>query len=578
MRKKMKKQEEFNDLLIPLLLILCVLPFLIHLAEYSCGYAKYPWYSDNDVIVDIYSYYRCYFLEVVAVFTLAVLAFRMGLYKEKTKPCKIFLPAAVYSVMALLSTVFSVNVSASLTGNFYQFQGIIVLLGYIVFGFYAYQIMEKESDYKTLWYGLIAVSVIMMLVGIFQIAKKDLLDFSQIQRLIMSKEQYEAYGGNIETVFNGNNVFLTLYNPNYASVFLVMLFCVFAMMCYTETIKKKKILEGIAAFGLLILTWFTYSRSAAVGIIAAGIAFLFLEKERAGKILKYMIPAAAVLVVLFFFIDKGNDFKYLSRIIDQKKDTQLEEMLTTKKGVAITYQGKEFCLSIKDTRPVVSGKDKDSVKIKEKKDGEIILDFAEPIYAMVLEDKLNLWIEEQTFTFGQDQEGYYYITENGKKDTLEKVDKVDFGGLEYLGSGRLYIWSRTIPMLDQYLFVGSGPDTFAEVFPQNDYTGKATYAENPARIMEKPHNDYLMQWVQTGFISLAALVIFYILFLRKGMSFYRNKKWYQDIKTRLGLGCFLGCVSYMASSFFNDSTLYTTPMFWIFLGISLSVINEKNKN
>ena len=184
MKKKTKKREEFNDLLIPVLLMLCVLPFVIHLAEYSCGYAKYPWYSDNDVITDIYSYYRCYFLEVVAVFTLAVLVFRMGLYKEKRKPCKIFIPAVVYSVMALLSTIFSVNISASLAGNFYQFQGIIVLLGYVVLGFYCYQIMEKESDYKTIWYGVIFVAVLMMIVGFFQAAKKDLLDFSWMQKQI----------------------------------------------------------------------------------------------------------------------------------------------------------------------------------------------------------------------------------------------------------------------------------------------------------------------------------------------------------------------------------------------------------
>lgn len=574
MKKKTKKREEFNDLLIPVLLMLCVLPFVIHLAEYSCGYAKYPWYSDNDVITDIYSYYRCYFLEVVAVFTLAVLVFRMGLYKEKRKPCKIFIPAAVYSVMALLSTIFSVNISASLAGNFYQFQGIIVLLGYVVLGFYCYQIMEKESDYKTIWYGVIFVAVLMMIVGFFQAAKKDLLDFSWMQKLIMSKEQYEIYGGSIETIFTGNNVFLTLFNPNYASVFLVMFFCVFSVMFYTEKIKWKKILEGIASFGILILIWFTYSRSAIIAILAAGVIFLALEKEKAGKILKYMIPGIAVLAVVFFFIDKGNDFKYLSRLIDEKKETQLEEMITTKEGVELTCQGKEICLSVEDGKPVVSGKDKKSVEIESKEDGEIILGLEQPIHAMVQEDNLYLWIEEQTFTFGWGEEGYYYLTENGKKDALEKIDKVDFGGLEYLGSGRLYIWSRTIPILNKYLFLGSGPDTFAEVFPQDDYVGKAVYAENPARIMEKPHNDYLLQWVQTGFVSMAAMVVFYILFFRKGFGFYK-KAVLDSYRVRLGMGCFLGCISYMMGSFFNDSTLYTAPVFWIFLGISLSVSYEE---
>ena len=89
---------------------------------------------------------------------------------------KIFIPLAVYAGMILLSTLLSVNMGASFTGNFYQFQGVLVLLGYLVFCLYAYQVMEQEKDYKTIWYGIVAVFIVMAVLGIFQIAKKDLLD------------------------------------------------------------------------------------------------------------------------------------------------------------------------------------------------------------------------------------------------------------------------------------------------------------------------------------------------------------------------------------------------------------------
>ena len=49
------------------------------------------------------------------------------------------------------------------------------------------------------------------------------------------------------------------------------------------------------------------------------------------------------------------------------------------------------------------------------------------------------------------------------------------------------------------------------------------------------------------------------------------------MKTRLGLGCYLGCICYMAGSLFNDSTLYTTPVFWIFAGIALASAYEEEK-
>lgn len=85
---------------------------------------------------------------------------------------KIFIPLAVYAGMILLSILLSVNMGASFTGNFYQFQGVLVLLGYLVFCLYAYQVMEQEKDYKTIWYGIVAVFIVMAVLGIFQIAKK----------------------------------------------------------------------------------------------------------------------------------------------------------------------------------------------------------------------------------------------------------------------------------------------------------------------------------------------------------------------------------------------------------------------
>lgn len=39
-------------------------------------------------------------------------------------------------------------------------------------------------------------------------------------------------------------------------------------------------------------------------------------------------------------------------------------------------------------------------------------------------------------------------------------------------------------MLKDYLIVGSGPDTFAEAFSQNDYVGKMVYAQSTRRVME----------------------------------------------------------------------------------------------
>jgi O-antigen ligase len=160
---------------------------------------------------------------------------------------------------------------------------------------------------------------------------------------------------------------------------------------------------------------------------------------------------------------------------------------------------------------------------------------------------------------------------------MVEVAHADAGGLEYLGSGRVYIWTRIVPLLKKYILVGSGPDTFAEVYPQNDYAGKLVYADTPARIIERAHNDYLMKWVQTGLLSVAALLAFYFLLLKKGFAYFGDGAWACSVKNLLALGCLLGCVAYMVCGLFSDSTLYTSPVFYVFTGIVLSAAVSHEK-
>lgn len=570
-----KQKEHFNDLLIPILLVLCVMPFIIHLAEYSCGYSKYLWYAENDTIQDLYCYYRSYFFEVIAVITLAVLVFRMGLYKESRKPWKIFLPLGIYAVMTVVSTGLSVNVTASTSGNFYQFQNVFVILGYLVMCFYTYQILELEKDYRTIWRGLQIAFLLLAVVGVFQLFKIDLLNFTWVQRLVMSAEQFEIYAGEIENAFTGNNVYLTLFNPNYAGIFLVMLVCIFGVMFYSETERRKKIFAGVLTVLAFIFMWFTYSRVTLVALFIGIVAFLFLLKGKIRNVLKYLIPGVVLLLAVLLLVDGWNDWKYMSRIVDTRKESSIQEMMTTEDGIELVYDGQTYRITIEEGAPAVYDSKQQVVSLKED-DGDFVLELSEPIHMMVVdmeEEYLYLYIEEYTYAFGQDDTGYYYLNENGNADQLVEISKVDFGGYEYLGSGRLYIWSRVLPMLKDYLLVGSGPDTFAEVFPQNDYVGKAVYADTSARIMEKPHNDYLLQWVQSGFIGFVGMLIFYILFLKEGFKRYRNIN-LDTMKSRLGMGCFLACICYMVSSLFNDSTLFTTPVFWVFAGIALSAVNK----
>lgn len=598
-KKRKKSKKHLNDLLLPIIFTACILPYTVYLKEYEYGYGEYAWHSSESIMQDFYTYYRMWFFLFIVVCALVILAFRIGLYREKTKSAKIFIPYGIYLLFALLSAVCSFNQKAAWLGNFVDLEGYIVLAGYAIIAFYTYQIMEYEQDYITLLHAFEVSFIPMSVVGWLQVFGKDLLQYAWMQKLVMPDVLYEYYEGEVESIFSGNNVFLTLYNPNYAVIYLLMFLCVFAVFAVCSTEKKQKITALFLAIDAMILIWFTYSRAALVAlavVVAVSVVFACTQKKLRKqernlsgtdgkgfvKTVWITIGGGVVLACCLIFVDVNlMGGKFLGRIFDEKKDNQLENILTTKEGIEIQYAGNSYILSFEEGEGGVVLTDSKGLCLQtlETEEGSISLPIIAESEATVLtyegEKTIALCMYGNVMLFAKNGDTYVYKTSWGKEDQMIPVAHVDFGGLEYLGSGRLYIWSRILPILKNYLFVGSGPDTFAEVFPQNDYAGKLVYAKTPARIIERAHNDYLMKWVQTGLCSVMALLAFYVVFLKVCGGWYRKHCVDTDIKAMLGFGCFLGCIAYMVCGFFSDSTLYTTPLFAVFLGLTLSVCTKK---
>lgn len=553
-----KKKQHFNDLLLPIVAVLCILPFTVYLAEYDYGYSGYLWHSDNSIMQEFYAYYRSIFFLVILFFVLVVLAFWLAIDREHIKKSKIFLPLFVYGIFALVSGLCSDNLKAAFRGNYVSFQGFFVLAGYCLMAYYTYQMMRQESDYRSIMHAIMVMFVPMSIIGWLQVFHLDLLNFEWVQKLLMPDALFEAYGGAVEDTFTGNNVFLSLFNPNYAAIFLVMFSCVFLIQFLTAREKREKVMAAVFLIDVLVLCWFTYTRAALTAFaVVAVLLIVIMGKSRGRKAVLYTALSGAALLVLLFVVDAAVfDGKFAGKIIDEPKSDKLESVLTTEDGVTITYDSDTCILTMEDVS-----------------EGEISLPLSGECYADLLdwdgEELLIVQLDDISLQFAEREDGYYYYTEWGKMDRMVAIPAADFHGYEYLGSGRLYIWSRVLPMLKHYIFLGNGPDTFAEVYPQNDYVGKTVYAENPGRIMEGAHNAYLMQWVQTGLVSLLALLVFYGMFLKKCFSYYKKCS-LETMQDKLGFGCFLGCVGYLVCSLFSDYTLYTTPVFYVFAGIALA--------
>ena len=245
MKKNRSKQSKkrFHDLLLPVIFVLCLMPFVVYLAEFDYGYSKYLWHSDNSMMQDFYVYYRSAFFFVVLFFVLVILAFQFAIDKAYFKRDKIFYPLIAYLAFALLSAICSINRKAAFLGNLSE-QGFFVLAGYVLIAYYTYQTIREEGDYTSIFHAILVMFVPLSLIGWLQVFKKDPLGWDWVQHLLMPDELYEMYGGTVEDIFTGNNVFLTLYNPNYAAIFLVMFACVFFLFFLTAQEKKEKVITG----------------------------------------------------------------------------------------------------------------------------------------------------------------------------------------------------------------------------------------------------------------------------------------------------------------------------------------------
>ncbi len=140
------------------------------------------------------------------------------------------------------------------------------------------------------------------------------------------------------------------------------------------------------------------------------------------------------------------------------------------------------------------------------------------------------------------------------------------------GSGRGYIWSRTLPMLQDTIFLGHGADTYTIYFPHHDYAGKFSANWQINRIVDKPHNMYMGMAVGTGMISLLALLALWGMYIVQSFKLYFNAKYEDsDFNTYAGAGIFLGICGFLVAGLVNDSSVSVMPMFYGLLGTGIAI-------
>jgi hypothetical protein len=177
---------------------------------------------------------------------------------------------------------------------------------------------------------------------------------------------------------------------------------------------------------------------------------------------------------------------------------------------------------------------------------------------------------DKSWAFTVREDGTYYYNELGNEVKLSKVPAIGWSDNLSFGSGRGYIWSRTLPMIAETVFVGRGADTYALYYPHNDYVGKYNAGWNINTIVDKPHNMYMGAAVGTGLISVIALVALYVMYIVQSVRIYMREE-FNDFISIVGVGILFGVVGFAVAGFVDDSSVSVMPLFYGLMGVGAAI-------
>ena len=605
-RPKQPEKKYPLGLLLPIILVIAVIPLITFMHSYSTNLDQFEWYSSVTDTVDFFLYYKMVWIIAACVIMLFCMVYLFFAEEQKPIWIKNLIPMAVYCGISFLSAIASKHSYFSFHGIFEQFESVWVLVGYGIIVYYIFYIMHSEAAVKRTLNWFITGIVVMAALGLTQVFKKDFFRTDMGQKL-MTPSSYD--GGPLTFNFELGRPYLSLYNPNYVGFYVALVLPVLVTLVFAA--KKIWHRLGYVALiaSLLLILFASQSRAGIVALVVSFVVMLLCMRKVFIKNWKIGISAVVIAVAAFFLVNAMNQNVLLSRLQGMFSSAPeyhaLKEIQTNDDNVTIVYQTQERAnaegkLTDADSLVFYVTQDKDGNDVFELTDGtgaKVNFDVSEDQTTYVISDPrfpftftsvrsdslsgFSVTIDGNVWNFSNmmkaDDDTFYCKGGGSSLMKLAKItDTVPYLEEHYqLANKRGYIWARTIPLLKKYFFLGSGPDTFIIAFPNNDLVGM-TNSNHINEIITKPHCMYLQVGVQTGVLSLLALLIFFGWYLIDCLRIYWKNN-YTEYLSLIGVGIFAAVIGYLILSLTNDSCVAVSPIFYALLGMGLG-INHKIKS
>jgi len=591
--RRISELEQKNEIYMafPLYLVIALVPLIIYVKKIIFNDPGNLYWDGISEYYDIFVYYKMVFL---LIFTVAGIFLYLFLHKnnpfERSK-IPYYLSIGAYSVLTLLSAILSEYSHVAFFGIRERYEGAIVLLAYSVILFLSMNVFSHEKSIQILFGCLLASTAIISVIGIFQYFGLDIFQSEFYQKLI-TPASIANEAGRFTLRVNERTIFSTLYNPNYVGSYMALVMPVITVLIIW--VKKPVHKLGLAVLLVLtIINWIGCDSRA--GLVGTALAFAILVVLYRRKIWRHKWIALAVAgaacagLIVFNFATHGSVVNRITRMLtlEGKEDTSdamaaLNKALTgltdvrmdDDKAEIMTEKG-TLCIMVRDD--ILSLYDDNGQEVmSEYSDNTVTItdDRFDNIFINIKPEEATLYIYYNNFQLMN-----IILTNDGLRSTSNRwmiyrggreIESIGFKGREAFGSNRGYIWSRTLPLLKNTIFVGKGPDTFALYFPQYDFLNKLRLYQTGAIFVDKAHNMYLQTALNTGILSLAAMLALFVMYVISSIKVY----WKSDFDNFMhvaGLACFTAFCGYATAGMFNDSTIAVAPVFWVLLGLGTGI-------
>ncbi len=571
---------------LPLIVLFVIYPVIVKMNIFPTpkGSLEYLAHPLGDANGDFYFYEKLKLL-----IPLAVISFLIYLLKKEKIKTRYSVGLAIYIIGITVSTLLSPFWSIALKGGGNRYEGYFALISYGILALAALSISVGDiKRVKLLTYSLLAGGVLVSVVGITEFLGRSIYKLPLLAQRILPGEDLigkVAYpsGGYVSLieVIKGNpqfhNVSASLGNSNYSGSFAALILGVLVVLF----IENRKVLHKFLLLMVysMIFALLLASRSRA-GMVAfqGGLLLLLFLKRRRFK--DYFVPLI-LLTILSTGIFWGLNYLSGGAIGDQlTKDegsgSSYRELVADRGGLKLKMYGETLHIRKGEKglefyegagKKVTFEEEEGSIYLT--KEGYENISFRrDSRYQNVIH--LNLG-GESSYPLVLTEKNFKTIGRDGKAEDIVSPERISFvDKIQKKGSNRIYIWSRSIPLLKKTGLFGYGPDTYPIIYPQNDYFGKFISYGTPYMFISKPHNMYLQMALNTGIISLLGFLLMVVPYLIQSFKIHSSAEETTEREV-ISLGIFIGIFSYLVAGLFNDSAVSIAPNFWMMLGLGMAL-------